>query len=361
MLTKFRQRYPQYDDVPDTDLIPMLQRALPPDQLAALTKENEDEGREEEGGRQEVLAEGGGEIPRPTHDDLEGAAVTGADSLELQEIAPDLKPVVKMTISEAKALKLDSRIAPTKVFWPDGKGNAFVIDKRAVQGIYGVSMADSIFQAKKDLRKGGDAESLLLGYPKRDGLNTIDMAVTKSGDIVHDMNDMKMEAEAGNVAWAAEGEEEELQEKAAKVSSALKHVSARAKGGPVENGEPYLVGEEGPEIVIPSQNGSVVPANDTSKIMDILNNNKNKNFVQRIMSPKEWPTLDLGRGDYATHKMAYSTNDDGSTSMVYPHVVYVPTANRLMELKPKDAYGYAKRSRIHRDAYVGSRMVFQKL
>ena len=163
-------------------------------------------------------------IPRPTHDDLEGAAVTGADSLELQEIAPDLKPVVKMTISEAKALKLDSRIAPTKVFWPDGKGNAFVIDKKAVHGIYGGSLADSILQAKKDLRKGGDAESLLLGYPKRDGLDTIDMAVTKSGDIVHDMNTMKAEAEAGNVAWAAEGEEEEIAEKAAKVSSALKHV-----------------------------------------------------------------------------------------------------------------------------------------
>jgi len=163
-------------------------------------------------------------IPRPTHDDLEGAAVTGADSLELQEIAPDLKPVVKMTISEAKALKLDSRIATTKVFWPDGKGNAFVIDKRAVQGIYGGSMADSIFQAKKDLRKGGNAESLLLGYPKRDGLDTIDMAVTKSGDIVHDMNAMKAEAEAGNVAWAAEGEEEEIAEKAAKISGALKHV-----------------------------------------------------------------------------------------------------------------------------------------
>lgn len=34
---------------------------------------------------------------------------------------------------------------------------------------------------------------------------------------------------------------------------------ARAKGGPVEKGKAYLVGEKGPEIVIPKQNGTVIP------------------------------------------------------------------------------------------------------
>lgn len=33
----------------------------------------------------------------------------------------------------------------------------------------------------------------------------------------------------------------------------------RAKGGPVEAGRPYLVGEEGPEIIVPKQSGTVVP------------------------------------------------------------------------------------------------------
>ena len=33
----------------------------------------------------------------------------------------------------------------------------------------------------------------------------------------------------------------------------------RAKGGPVKAGKPYLVGEEGPEIIVPKQSGTVVP------------------------------------------------------------------------------------------------------
>ena len=34
---------------------------------------------------------------------------------------------------------------------------------------------------------------------------------------------------------------------------------ARAEGGPIEAGKPYLVGEEGPEWVVPSRNGYVIP------------------------------------------------------------------------------------------------------
>jgi len=34
---------------------------------------------------------------------------------------------------------------------------------------------------------------------------------------------------------------------------------ARAKGGPIKAGKPYIVGEKGPEIVIPKQNGTVIP------------------------------------------------------------------------------------------------------
>lgn len=230
--------------MPDADLIAALHRKfyadIPAEQFAAQmtgkettdAEEGTEETRNAEGdaneryadeGREEGLLTDGGEIPRPTHDDLDKAAVTGRDSLDLQEIAPHVKPVVKMTLAEARALKLDQQTAPTKVFWPDGKGSAYVIDKNAVQGIYGGTIAESVFQAKKDLRRGGDAESLLLGYPKRDGVEqTIDVAVTKEGDIVHNLNDMKAHAEAGNVAWAAEGEENEALEKAAQVSEAIR-------------------------------------------------------------------------------------------------------------------------------------------
>lgn len=35
----------------------------------------------------------------------------------------------------------------------------------------------------------------------------------------------------------------------------------RAMGGPVTSGQPYMVGERGPEIIVPSRNGNVVPNN----------------------------------------------------------------------------------------------------
>ena len=34
---------------------------------------------------------------------------------------------------------------------------------------------------------------------------------------------------------------------------------ARAMGGPVEAGKPYMVGEKGPEVVVPKQSGTVIP------------------------------------------------------------------------------------------------------
>ncbi|MCF7788395.1 MAG: hypothetical protein K9N47_19905 [Prosthecobacter sp.] len=36
-------------------------------------------------------------------------------------------------------------------------------------------------------------------------------------------------------------------------------LEAKAKGGPVKAGKPYLVGEKGPEIIVPKQSGTVVP------------------------------------------------------------------------------------------------------
>ena len=43
----------------------------------------------------------------------------------------------------------------------------------------------------------------------------------------------------------------------------------RAEGGPVQAGEPYIVGEKGPEVVVPNANATVV-SNDDSQIMSML-------------------------------------------------------------------------------------------
>jgi|GEM_PF-3124124 len=42
---------------------------------------------------------------------------------------------------------------------------------------------------------------------------------------------------------------------------------ARASGGPVLSGVPYLVGEKGPELVVPNASGTVIPAAQTAALM----------------------------------------------------------------------------------------------
>jgi hypothetical protein len=46
-------------------------------------------------------------------------------------------------------------------------------------------------------------------------------------------------------------------------------LEARAQGGPVEQGKPYVVGEKGPEIIIPRSDGNVL-SNDDSQIYAML-------------------------------------------------------------------------------------------
>lgn len=81
------------------------------------------------------------------------------------------------------------------------------------------------------------------------------------------------------------------------------------------------------------------PQDDQSRIMGILNQNSDKNFVQRILKPEGKPTLDLGKGNFATHKMAWSTVD--GKPIVYPTVVQDKNTGKLKELSSKDAVQHA--------------------
>ena len=47
------------------------------------------------------------------------------------------------------------------------------------------------------------------------------------------------------------------------------NLPTRAKGGPVQAGKPYVVGEKGPEVIIPKSDGNVL-ANDDSQIFAML-------------------------------------------------------------------------------------------
>lgn len=50
------------------------------------------------------------------------------------------------------------------------------------------------------------------------------------------------------------------------VSNAATSAAARAEGGPVAAGQPYLVGEKGPEMVVPRYDGLVIPAGPTAEM-----------------------------------------------------------------------------------------------
>ena len=45
------------------------------------------------------------------------------------------------------------------------------------------------------------------------------------------------------------------------------NIPGRALGGPVSAGQPYMVGERGPELLVPATNGTVVPAAQTAAMM----------------------------------------------------------------------------------------------
>jgi hypothetical protein len=55
------------------------------------------------------------------------------------------------------------------------------------------------------------------------------------------------------------------------------------------------------------------------RLMQIMKENGSKSFVQRILRPSEFPTLDLGDGNYATHRMAWGQL--GDKYVAYPTVL----------------------------------------
>lgn len=193
MNEEFRKQYPQYDDLSDKDLTAALARK-------GLLKAN--------------------------HDDLENG-VNAETSHALQSKAPEVKPVVKGTKAEVLALKQAGKITPGNVIFVSGKGDAYIINAKAVQEIYGASPASSLKQAKKDLEAGGPIESILLGYPDRSkSEQPVSAAVDKQGNVITDLGEMADAVAKNNVLWAAEGEQDEVQGLAGRVATKWKEMGS---------------------------------------------------------------------------------------------------------------------------------------
>jgi hypothetical protein len=55
------------------------------------------------------------------------------------------------------------------------------------------------------------------------------------------------------------------------------------------------------------------------RLMELMQANNSKSFVQRILTPGKYPTLDQGDGSHATHRMAWT--QAGDKYYVYPTVL----------------------------------------
>ena len=71
-------------------------------------------------------------------------------------------------------------------------------------------------------------------------------------------------------------------------------------------------------------------------IMTVLEANKDKEFVKRILNPDSSPKLDLGDGNYATHKMAWGDIDtpEGKRFIAYPTIL-MGQNGQLIDYKDK--------------------------
>ena len=68
-------------------------------------------------------------------------------------------------------------------------------------------------------------------------------------------------------------------------AGALIRGNVRAKGGPVKKGEPYVVGEKGPELIVPSESGNVIPNDEYSNLASSINQSVGGNRVKTIVQP----------------------------------------------------------------------------
>jgi hypothetical protein len=87
-------------------------------------------------------------------------------------------------------------------------------------------------------------------------------------------------------------------------------------------------------------------ADDVGKVTKILEDNKNLNFVQRIMKPDTSPVLVdyAGPGTHGTHLM--SSGEMGGKGIVYPEIVQKPDGN-LTRLGRREAMDHAVKTGEH--------------
>ena len=77
-------------------------------------------------------------------------------------------------------------------------------------------------------------------------------------------------------------------------AGALIRGNVRAKGGPVKKGEPYVVGEKGPELIVPSESGNVIPNDEVKPYFELSIGRKDPNNLKSNIVTESF--FDTGKG-----------------------------------------------------------------
>lgn len=123
----------------------------------------------------------------------------------------------------------------------------------------------------------------------------------------------------------------------------LKKKAGRTWGTP---NEPDAGGEYGETFDI-RYGKEGYPKNDRTSVtadrmMGILNKNKDRNFVKRLLKPEDYPVQRNGPGSYSSHLMSDSSDLEGG--FAYPNITQDPKTKRLVRRDGADAAKYAKDS-----------------
>lgn len=84
-----------------------------------------------------------------------------------------------------------------------------------------------------------------------------------------------------------------------------------------------------------------VSPEEYQRLMGILKQNAGKSFVKRILAPGDYPTLDVGNGNYATHRMAWT--EAGGKYYVYPTVL-LQDNGQLKDYGPEKAWDQVRQN-----------------
>jgi hypothetical protein len=96
------------------------------------------------------------------------------------------------------------------------------------------------------------------------------------------------------------------------------HRNALAEGGHIDRQPPSDSAAAG--LVGVKEPSTAAFYREKADVMGILNTNKNKSFVDRILNPRKYPSLDRGGGEKATHRMAWGEAD--GKYMAFPTVLW---------------------------------------